>query len=165
MSTYGNTVDARAFWMARGMPVGTWTDGAIDVARLVASEYIDAKYGRSFSGMKIGERAQIREWPRCGAYDRDGWTFAVDEYPRELLDAVYLATWYQMTTPGSLVRTFTPRDKKRASVDGAVSVEYVIANQAYEIQTQYPLIESAIAPILTAVGGNSSMLSGTSSRA
>jgi len=165
MSAYGNTTDAKAFWTARGYTVpGSWSDANIDKARLVVSEWIDARYAAGFAGEKTGQRDQVREWPRAGSHDVHGWAFENDEFPRELLDAVYLATFYQMTTPGTFSVTYTPPKYKRAAVDGAVSVEYVQFNYAYEIQAQYPLIDQAIAPIIARAGGNLSMLSGAIGR-
>lgn len=165
MSAYGDTDDARAFWTARGytIPV-SWTDGQIDAARLVVSEWIDARYVAGFAGEKTGQRDQVREWPRAGSHDIHGWTFENDEFPRELLNAVYLATFYQMTTPGTFTASYTPPKYKRAAVDGAVSVEYMQFNYAYETLAQYPTIDQAIASIIARPGGNVSMLSGAVGR-
>ncbi len=163
-TAYGNATDAKAYWADRGMTVpGSWTDQNITKALLVASEWIDGKYETAFSGRRAVPR-QERAWPRTGAFDIEGNSFASSDTPRELLAAVYEATFRQMTTAGSLSVDFTPGKYKRASVDGAVSVEYAAFTYAHEVQTQFEAIDRAIAPILTGAG-NVSMLSGVSVRA
>lgn len=163
MSTYyGNETDARAYWTDRGMTIPvSWTDANIVKALQVASEWIDGKYETSFSGLRSVGRSQDRAYPRYGSYDREGFTFADDEFPRELLEATYQAAFRQMTTAGSLSVDFTPSKYRRAAVDGAVSVEYFGFNAAHEVQTQYEIIDRIMAPILTGKGaGNLSALSG-----
>lgn len=162
---YGNASDARTYWTDHGYTIpGGWLDADITKALLVVSEWIDGKYESSFPGIRATARAQDRAWPRAGAYDCEGYAFSNTEYPRELLAAVYEAAFKQMTTPGALSVEFTPSQYRRAAVDGAVSVEYALYSYASEVQTQFEVIERAIAPILTG-RGNASMLSGPTGRA
>lgn len=159
MLRYGDIADFKAYHDARGQPVpggdGGWSDASIEAALLVASEWLDARYGPSFSGYKSGLRDQIRQWPRIGAYDRDEQVIADGVIPVEVLNATYEAAFRQRTTPGSLSIDWTPGPYKRVAVSGAVSVEYAQFSAAQDVQSQFQIIDEIIAPLLTGTGAMS----------
>lgn len=162
---YGTVAGFKSYMEGRGkvIPV-TWEDDDIEAALLVASEWIDGKYQPSFPGLKVGLRAQIREWPRTGAFDIYGYNLPPDAVPREIENATYEAAFRQASKPGSLTVDFTPGKYKRVSVDGAISVDYTQFTWAADIQTQIAIVDAILYPILTNNGGNFSMLSGASVR-
>lgn len=165
MDRYGTTAGFRDYHEARGndVPV-SWTDDVIEAGLLVGSEFIDGRYGSSYPGLKVGGREQVRLWPRYGGYDANGDPIDSDEIPVEVVNATYEATYIQRQNPGSLVVNYTPGKYKRASVVGAVSVEYAQFNYASDAQPQFATIDMIIAPLL-ANGSNFSPLSGATSRA
>lgn len=161
---YGTAQGFRDYHEARGRNVdGFDDDPEVEAGLLVASEWLDARYGSSFPGTKVGMRSQTREWPRNSAADRDGYVIPADAVPVEIERATYEATLRQLAAPGSLSVDWTPSKYKRASVDGAVSVEYAGFSMAMDAQTRFTVIDEILAPILSLDRG-SSMLSGRACR-
>jgi hypothetical protein len=163
---YGTAAGFRAYHTARGreLIVADDDDAEINAKLLIASEWIDGKFRASFGGSKVGQRAQVREWPRNGAMDRDWYSIAADSVPVEAINATYEAALRELVTSGSLSIDWTPGKYKRVSVDGAISVEYASFDSVADIQTQFAIIEQIIAPILNGRGGNLSGLSGAITR-
>ena len=159
MAEYGTLIGFAAYHMARGRDTSTYTDVLIEAAKLIASEWLDAKYRTQFDGTKVGLRAQVREWPRTGAMDVNGYSIGSALVPTEIENATYEATLKQLVNNGSLSVDWVPPKYKRASVDGAVSIEYATFDNAAETQTRFKIIDEILAPILTGVG-NTSPLSG-----
>ena len=60
---YGTATAFTAYHAARDntVPADVDTDAEIEVALLVASEWIDARYRPQFQGWKTAEREQLRE--------------------------------------------------------------------------------------------------------
>ena len=148
---------------AREIEYPAWDDEYIDAKMVVASEWLDARYTEMFPGLKVGMRAQVREWPRVGAYDYYGYSIASNAVPVEIENATYEATLREGSEPGSLSKDWTPDKYKRVSIDGALSVEYSGFGSASEIQTQFMRITEILRPILTGQYSFSA-LSGATSR-
>src|SRR5882757_4021964 len=147
---YGTAAGFRLYHIARGRSVINYTDDVeLNAALLVSSEWVDAKFRVSFGGTKVGQRAQIREWPRNGAMDRDCYSIPADSVPVEANNATYEAALREFNSPGALSVDWTPNKYKRVSVDGAISAEYANFGAASDIQTEFAIIEQIIAPILT----------------
>ena len=162
---YGTAAGFRSYHTARGRAVAAYSsDPVVEAALLVASEWIDGKFRTSFGGTKVGQRAQVREWPRNGAVDRDYYAIDAATVPGEAINAAYEAALRELVIAGSLTVDWTPNKYKRVSVDGAVSVEYAAFDSVADIQTQFAIIEQIIAPILCGRGGNLSGLSGAITR-
>lgn len=163
MPEYGTVAAFRAYHTARGRVTDEYDDDEVEAAKLVASEWLDGRYRSQFPGTKVGQRAQVREWPRVGGIDRDAYAIPSDTVPTEIENAVYEATLRQLLNPGSLSVDWTPPKYKRASVEGAVSVEYAMFASASDVQTRFAVIDDILAPILTGCGETSS-LSGATAR-
>jgi len=162
---YGTAAGFRSYHTARGRSVTAYDDDVeVEAKLLVASEWIDAKFRMSFGGTKVGQRAQVREWPRNGAMDRDCYSIPSDGVPLEAINATYEAALRELVTPGVLSVDWTPNKYKRVSVDGAVSAEYNSFDSAADTQTQFLIVEQVIAPILAGSRGNMSALSGAITR-
>lgn len=160
---YGTVEGFQAYWQARGKEIpGTWDNDTIKAALLVSSEWIDAAFLMQFGGLKVGNRDQVREWPRFDVQDIYGYSVPSDSIPRELSNAVYEAMFRQLTTPGIFFKDYTPGKYTSATVFGAVSVQYAVGD-AYSFQTQMPVIAALLRPILshTAQGSYSSLSGGT----
>ncbi len=165
MTIYGTAAGFTTYHTARGTDVSAFDDDAvIESALLVSTEYIDAKYRSSFPGLKIYDRDQIREWPRYDAVDMYDQIIPSGTIPIEVEQATYQAALKQLLTPGSLSVDWTPNKYKSASVDGAVSVQYMQYDTAADIQTRFRLIEEILAPLLGGKNSTSSSHSGFSVR-
>lgn len=166
MDRYGTYDGFVEYHTTRGRVIPpTWTEEAVEAALLIGSEFIDARYGASYSGQKAGGREQVRLWPRINAYDVEGEALPSDAVPVEVENATYEAAWRQRENPGSLIIDYTPGKYKRASVHGAVSVEYASFSYASDAQPQFMVIDGIIAPVLSTVGsGSFSPLSGAITR-
>jgi hypothetical protein len=137
---------------ARGREVpGTWDETKINASLLIASEWLDMTFGKTFVGEKTAGFLQEREWPRVNAVTRDPrYSYAVptDIIPTQIIQAVYEAAYRDAQTPGILLVDYTPDKFKRVSVDGAVAVEYRQFTFASEKQTSIPIIERLISDFL-----------------
>lgn len=163
---YGTIGGFRAYHDDRGNPNLTIDDEDVQSSLLVGSEWLDAVYRSGFPGLKVGQRAQVREWPRVGGTDIYGYAIDASIVPVEIEKATYEAAMRQALTPGSLSKDWTPSKYKRVSVDGAVSVDYVSFANANDIQTRFAIIDQILAPILTGYGGTgtASALTGCATR-
>lgn len=162
MEHYGTIAEADVYLAARGFIDWVALDDTDKTSALiVASEYIDATYGSQFGGQKIGLRAQVRLWPRHNAYDTFG-DWLGDTVPREVEWATYHLAMREALTPGSLSPDFSASAViKRARVEGAVEVEYASSGSFSDSQTVFTVVDGIIAPVLTAMGGLFSSLSGS----
>lgn len=163
MIDYGTIAGFSIYHTARGRDVSTYLDADVEAAKLIASEWIDARYRALFDGTKVGKRDQVREWPRTGAMDIDGYSIGAVAIPTEVENATHEATLKQLVNPGSLSVDWVPPKYKRASVDGAVSVDFVMFDSATDAQTRFKIVDEILAPILTG-HNNSSALSGATYR-
>lgn len=164
---YGTVQGFKDYHTERGRAaiIAEFDDQEITAALLVASEWIDGRYFSNFVGLKTGRREQVREWPRVGTFDNEANPLPTDEVPREVEYATYEATLVQLQSPGSLTVNWTPNKYKRARVEGAVEVEYMQFGSAFDIQTQFTIIDQILAPIMGAWNaGDFSGLSGAGVR-
>jgi hypothetical protein len=146
---YGSRTAFRTYHSTRGTDTTSYTDATVDAALIVASEFIDGRYGGLFIGLKTGEREQIREWPRTGAYDNYAYLIENNEIPREVENATYEAALKQLSSPGALFVDYQPSEYIEASVDGAVAVKFEKFNSVYDSQTLFAKVDNAIAGVLS----------------
>lgn len=153
MADFYGTVDGyHTYHTERESLTGPHGDAAVLAALLVASEWIDARFVSLFCGLKVGMRAQVREWPRVGALDYYGYVIDQTTVPIEVEQATYEAALIHLTGSTPLSQNYTPARYKSVSVDGAISLEYANFNSADETQTQFKRIEDILSGI-TAVRG------------
>ena len=91
---------------------------------------MDAQYREHLTGLKVAERAQIREQPRTGQVDNYGYAIDVDTIPREYIHATYEIAYKHLITPGVLNEDYTPGKYDQVSVDGAISVKFTKFNSS-----------------------------------
>lgn len=150
---YGTVVGGTDYLSERGI-VGMITEPDL----VVASEWLDNKYGSMFSGEKTGLRSQEREQPRTSQYDRDGNSIGVDEIPIEVIRATYELAYRNNAAPGSLVTDGSMATSiKSATVFGAVAVTYAGASDIMDMQLVIPIVGMILAPILTGQGDFASL--------
>lgn len=165
MAYYGSVSGFRVYHTTRGRDFVSYLDPAVEIAMQIATEWIDVKYRSLFPGLKVGQRAQEREWPREGGQDIYGYAISASVVPNEVINATYEAAAKELVTSGTLTKDYTPNQYKRATVDGAVSVEYRQFASAHEAQTMFLIVDQILDPILTGQGkGSFSPLSGAASR-
>ena len=162
---YGTVNGYRTYCIARNNLHSNEADDKIQAALLVASEWLDAVYRSSFPGLKVGLRAQEREWPRTGAIDIYGYAISESGVPTEIENATYEATHREIENPGSLSVDYTPTKYKSASVDGAVSVQFQQFDSAAETQIRITIVDQILGPVLTGSSGTNSKYSGSIVRA
>lgn len=141
---YGSASAFETYHEARGRTIPTsWSDAYIEAALLVASEWLDDKYGDRFYGFPTGGYTQERQWPRTLAYTNTYpvYVFATDEIPNEVVEATYEVAWREANEQGCLSVDFTPSKYTSVSVDGAVSVTYDNTRDAQDIQKQIEPVE------------------------
>tara|TARA_R110002049_G_scaffold281333_1_gene460856 strand:+ start:19690 stop:20181 length:492 start_codon:yes stop_codon:yes gene_type:complete len=162
VSFYGTEAGASAYHDARG--TGTRWDAISDqsLALLRGSEYVDYNFRRRFPGWKVGQRQQIREWPRSWAFDVEDNAICVDVVPVEVEYATYEAALREGESNGSLMPDYTPGSQVTREKVGPIEVQY---NNPTGVQSVTPIIQivgAILAPVLT--GGPSSRLAGVSER-
>lgn len=162
---YGTAAGFRIYHGARDntLPADAADDDYITARLLKASEWIDGRYRPGFGGSKVGQREQVREWPRSAAFDVYGYLIASDSVPTETENATYEAALKEMDSPGVLTVDYTPPRYKSASVVGAVAVTYNTFNGVLDLQTHFMIVDQILSPILTGRAVVSS-LSGSVSR-
>lgn len=172
---YGDVTGYKQYALDRNWPAATtaFDDSDILSALLVASEGLDNRYRSSFSGYPTGQRAQVRAWPRAGAwataggdlrpvygsqYFTNGYAIPIDEIPDEILRATYEMARRELATPGALSKDFTLANSfRQVTVQGAVSVTYAGATSAADAQLVIPIVDGILQPILTGIGAVSGL--------
>lgn len=157
--SYGTLADSKTYHAARGNTAWAAADDAdLTIALLRGSEYVDFMFRSQFPGYKTELRDQVREWPRLDAYDIEDNSISSTTVPVEVEYAAYEAALRELDSPGSLLPDVTlGKQIKTASVDGAVSVEYVGAIGSHGMRPTLSVVHSIIAPVLTGSGSGSSL--------
>lgn len=164
MSFYGSVTGFRTYHTARGVDTTAWNDAAVAIELLKGSEWLDARYRGRYSGIKYGDRTQIRDWPRSDAYDIHGWSISYLTIPAEVENATYEVTLKSLQTPGILNKDFTPSKYSQVSVTGAIHVQFLGSRDIADVQTRFASVEQAIAPVLAKGSAGNSGVSGESLR-
>lgn len=161
---YGNKDEFITYHTSRGREIpGTWDDARINSSLLVASEWIDGIYGPYFSGQKTGGYTQEREWPRTSAVTNTWpqYVFGNSDIPTAVINATYEAAWRQASSEGSLEVDYTPGKYKSVSIDGALSVDFVLPSGVSEIQIQIAAVDRLLWPLFCKKYAGQSSLSGS----
>lgn len=148
---YGSADGYKTYQVAHGRVIPTTlTDTEIESALLVASEWLDFRYGTAFIGTKTNGFLQEREWPRKNAVVQEypSYTFEDYEIPTQVVNATYEAALRQLEDKGCLSTDYTPPKYKSVSVSGAVAVEYATFDGAFSAQKQIPVVDSLLSSLL-----------------
>lgn len=163
---YGSAIAFETYHTTRGRTTPLeWDAAYIESALLVASEWLDGKYGDRFYGHPTDGYTQTRQWPREAAYTNStpSYTFLPDEIPTEVVEAVYEVAWREANEPGCLSVDFTPSKYNSVRIDGAMYVQYNNSLDAQDVQKQIEPVERML-KILFDPKKYSSTLSGGSVR-
>lgn len=162
---YGTTAGADAYHTAHGNAGWTGDDATKEAALLIASEWLDGRYGDQFPGYRTGKASQVREWPRETAYDIYRDYIRPDVIPAQVERATYEIALREIRSPGSLYKDWVAGEARTSvSVAGAVSVTYAGAYSYSDAQVQIGGIAAILKPILSETAG-ASIYSGRTSRA
>jgi hypothetical protein len=161
LTFYGSPDGLRLYAAARALVLPLDADQDEDVIPwlLGASEWLDGRYRSSYAGTKVGQRSQVREWPRYGGMDSNSFPIDSTTIPTEVENATYEAA-LRIGAGEPLFVNYTPPKYKSASVPGAVSVEYDTSLSALDIQPQFAAIDAILFPVLTGSGSGSSLSGG-----
>lgn len=153
---YGTAAGYKEYWAARGNDQSAVLNADVDVALLIASEFLDGAFAGYWPGLKVGGREQVRDWPRSSVQDRNGNAVPSDSVPREVENAAYEAALRQLTTPGIFFKDYTPGKYTRVSISGALAVDYAVGD-AWSFQTQLPVLAAVLGPLIAARGAVSGL--------
>lgn len=157
---YGTAVGFEAYHSTRGRSASIYDAAEVNVALLVASEWLDGAFGYRWPGYKVGDRQQqTRDWPRSWVQDREGYPVDANSVPSEIENATYEAALRHLQDDAALLSDYTPNRYKRVSIEGSVSAEY-LSLTAEQVQKQFPIIGQILAPIMEGNGGVSTISSG-----
>lgn len=124
--SYVSVIDAAAYAESRGLAFQPSPEASAEAALRRATTWLDATYRSRFTGRRRNGRAQSLEWPRIDAEDAEGNAISDEEVPVEIVHACCEAAVRELANPGALSPDVTlGRVMKSASVDGAVSVEFM----------------------------------------
>jgi hypothetical protein len=157
---YGSLAAALTYHADRANTAwATSTDDLRTAALVRATQYIDGAYRSSFPGCRTDGREQTLEWPRAGAYDREGLSIDSDVIPVEIENATYEGALRELASPGSLA----PDIKAGGGVvnrvkAGSVEVEFQLDGS---LEKTFRAIQQALGSLLVV----RSRYSGTSVRA
>jgi len=158
---YGTVDGFTTYVTARGYDLPATDPDDVGAALVVASDWIDGKYGAEFraSGtLKTGGRAQVLEWPRTGFMDAYGYAIPSDSVPREIEKATYEAAYRQLIKPGTLFTDYVgSKAYKQVHIEGAISVTYAGGASAQNAQIVIPLIGHYLAALIGGQGGTTSV--------
>jgi hypothetical protein len=153
MPYYGTVSGFRTYHTARGVSTDAYSDSEVEIRLLIASEWLDGRFGSRYTGLKKGNRDQIRDWPRTMGIDKDGWWIPDTLIPTEVENATYEAALEELEAPGALNKNFTASQYSQVSVTGALHVQYLQNRGVSDVQTRFTAVEQALAPVLTGLGG------------
>ena len=149
--TYHAAYTLSAEWTAATQP-------AKENALVLATQYLDAKYGGRWLGYRAngyGEedsREQALDWPRVQAYDADGWAYDEDIVPARLVQATAEAALRIILGDDLLGTVTTPGGIKSESVTvGPISESKSYAG-GKPYGYVYPKIDALVRPLIAEVG-------------
>lgn len=164
MDYYGTVAGYNSYMLERNIDAPITDGEELTAALLVASEWIDNSFRSIFPGTKVGQRAQVREWPRYSAYDAYGYYVSSEFVPLEIEQATYEAALMNLRSPGSLSPIFNPSKYKSVSIDGAISVDFNVFSSASDGASVNTRIGEILSGLLSASGASATGLTGTRSR-
>lgn len=146
-NSYVSVADADAYFLDRGN--ATWEDADTDVkqAALVrAAAALDGKYGALWPGVRATS-AQALDWPRTGAYDRDG--YYLELVPKAVKNAACEGALIELESAGALSPVLERGGAVIREKVGSLETEYAVGASA---QTAYTAIAQALARIVRSSG-------------
>lgn len=157
----------KAYCDLLGKEYSSYTDEQIEQAIRRASYHLTRSF--NWQGYRVNGRSQALAWPRydvCDYSDPDvPRDISSTEVPQEIVDACCEIVVRELASPGAMNPDVTlGKRKTRASIDGAVSVEYAFASRGPEADRPILMVVNAlVSPFLAR--GSGSALAGRSVRA
>lgn len=138
-------------WLAGNgfsLPAGASSPAAL---RQIGSVYVDA---HAFPGVPTGGFAQDRAWPRAGA-TAYGQSIPDDTIPAKVVDAAYVAGYFEALNPGALTTRSAAIDvqvkRKKERVEGVVEEEteyFAAPTTGDSAQVTVPMAENLLKPFV-----------------
>lgn len=147
-NTYALTATIDNYHSLLGNSTWTGLEADKESANLRAMRYLESL---DYNGVK-DEESNPLEWPRQGAYDRNGFLIDNDVIPQGLINALCEAALVELTSPGGLrPSTSTQGQVKRQKVD-VIETEYF---EAFSQTVSYDTIDNELVGLIGGGGGNS----------
>lgn len=127
------------------IPVGA-TDAQIEAALIRATAAVDGYMGSRWPGLRLTS-AQALDWPRSGAWDRDGWPLT--GLPAAVKVAAMEAALVELGSLGALTEPQSRGGQITREKVGPVETEYAKGAPA---ATMYPAISQALSRIVRGGG-------------
>lgn len=140
--SYASVEAATAYHAAHGNAAWALAVESDQEAALVrATAFLDGSFGCRWPGERYSQD-QALDWPRCYAWDRDGWPLA--DVPKGIVAATCEAALIELASPGALSKK-NEVGLKSLTV-GSISKTWTGASAA--AATAYPAIRQALARII-----------------
>lgn len=152
--SYLSEAEFEAYAEARGYTIPS---GDVEAALVRASDWIDARYGRRFPGVRVNGRNQGRAWPIYGGYDRSGTAIADDAVPVEIKRATAEAALRELENPRSLSPDIVPISTSGGAIKRVskqigplkTETEYTEGATVGSSIPVFTLIDDILAPLLS----------------
>lgn len=140
--SYASLEAATAYHAAHGNAAWALAVESDREAALVrATAFLDGSFGGRWPGERYSQD-QALDWPRCYAWDRDGWPLT--DVPQGIVNATCEAALVELASPGALSKK-NEIGLKSLSV-GSISKTWTGASAS--VATAYPAIRQALARII-----------------
>lgn len=156
-NSYATVEHFRDYLTLRGRPnvdAGSINDAAVEVLLVLATDYIEARWGHRFLGQRASSEQRL-SWPRTGAYDELGNKVGEDSVPSKLADACVEYAWRQNTAElqpdpdtDASGRLATMKREKVGPIEE--ETEYSISAA---ISKPYPAADDLLRCLVTSAGG------------
>lgn len=143
-NSYASVSEADAYFSDRGN--ATWGDADADVkeqALVRSSSALDGMFGDRWPGVRAYQ-AQALDWPRCEAYDRDG--YLLSGVPAQVKAAAIEGAIVELGAAGALSPALERGGAVIREKVGSLETEYAAGAQA---RTVYSAINQALARIVS----------------
>lgn len=138
---------AKVYWDGRGTSYVGLSDDALNGAIVRASAFLGSAY--RWHGVKINGRAQTMPWPRSGVTDRDGFTVASNEVPREIVAACCEIALFEANNPGGMNPSVVMAEKVTSEQVGSIRIEYAnLFSSASASRPVLLIVSDLIAPFV-----------------
>ncbi len=127
-----------SYWSDRNITISN-TTAEIEAALIIATQYVDLN--NTWKGDAVSE-TQSLDWPRSGAYDKNGFLIDSGVIPDELKNAVNEYAYRQLTSalqPDDSQSQTIVSEKKRL---GTLEKEIDYLEEAKKIKLRYPMADN-----------------------
>jgi hypothetical protein len=152
--SYASEADADSYWALRGSP-DAWTNASTaekESALRMATEYLDARFGARWKGVKTNVTEQALDWPRVNATDHEGWLWDSTEIPEPLVRATIEAALLQVSSDLAPEIAASDRGVKAERVKAGPVVEEIEYLGEKETEAYHTKLERLVRELVLPAG-------------